>query len=61
MRRRQGGENTLLIFAGVDIKTVSRRLGPENVTITLQTYGHLLPGQDERAAQAMEQFMTSLR
>lgn len=44
----------LLIAAGVDIKTVQRRLGHENVSITLQIYGHLLPGQDERAAQAMD-------
>lgn len=45
---------SMLIFAGVDIKTVSRRLGHESITITLETYGHLLPGQDERAAAAMD-------
>jgi integrase len=49
----------LLIAAGVDIKTVQRRLGHENVSITLQIYGHLLPGQDERAAQAMDRLFLS--
>lgn len=51
---------SLLIFAGVDIKTVSRRLGHENIRITLQTYGHLLPGQDERAAEAMDHLMADI-
>lgn len=51
---------SLLIFAGVDIKTVSRRLGHENIRITLQTYGHLLPGQDERAAAAIDDLIANL-
>lgn len=51
---------SLLIFQGIDIKTVSRRLGHENIRITLQTYGHLLPGQDERAAAAMDEIMASI-
>jgi integrase len=52
---------SMLIYAGVDIKTVSRRLGHENITITLQTYGHLMPGQDEAAAEAMDQLFRSLK
>lgn len=51
---------SILIFQGVDIKTVQRRLGHERVQITLDLYGHLLPGQDERAAQKMDEFMASL-
>ncbi|MEW6045434.1 MAG: hypothetical protein AB1609_02990 [Bacillota bacterium] len=34
--------------------TVSRRLGHENVRITLDLYGHLLPGQDEKAAAVLD-------
>jgi len=49
-----------LIFQGADIKTISRRLGHENIQITLQTYGHLLPGQDEHAAELAEEFLSSL-
>ncbi|MGI6609252.1 MAG: site-specific integrase [Limnochordia bacterium] len=51
---------SLLIAAGVDIKTISRRLGHENITITLQTYGHLMPGQDERAADVMDTILAGL-
>lgn len=47
-----------LIFAGVDIKTVSRRLGHKDITTTLQVYGHLLPGQDEAAAARLEAFLS---
>ena len=50
----------MLIAAGVDILAVSRRLGHENVRITLDLYGHLMPGQDERAAQAMERIVAAL-
>lgn len=45
---------SMLIAAGTDILTVSRRLGHENIRITLDLYGHLLPGQDEAAAAAMD-------
>ncbi len=49
-----------LIYQGADIKTVSRRLGHEDVGFTLQVYGHLLPGQDEKAAQLMDEFANSM-
>lgn len=51
---------SILIAQGVDIKTISRRLGHENITTTLQIYGHLLPGQDENAARRMEEFLKML-
>lgn len=40
---------TLLIAGGIDIETISKRLGHENVAITLNRYGHALPSQDEKA------------
>lgn len=43
-----------LIAAGVDILTISRRLGHASPTITLSVYGHLMPNTDDRAAQVME-------
>jgi integrase len=43
-----------LIAAGVDVLTVSRRLGHSSPTITLNVYGHLVHGTDDRAAQAMD-------
>lgn len=51
----------VLIAQGVDILAVSRRLGHANVRITLELYGHLLPGQDAKAARAMEDFAATLR
>jgi integrase len=43
-----------LIAAGVDILTISRRLGHASPTITLGVYGHLFSNTDDRAAQVME-------
>lgn len=43
-----------LIAAGVDILTVSRRLGHGSPAITLNVYGHLYTNTDERAAVVAE-------
>ena len=40
---------TKLLTAGVDVKSVSRRLGHSNVQTTLERYAHWLPEVDERA------------
>jgi len=45
---------SMLINAGLDILTISRRLGHSSPTITLNVYGHLIHGTDDRAAQVME-------
>jgi integrase len=44
---------SILIAAGVDILTISRRLGHSKATITLDTYGHIIGGADEAAAAAI--------
>ena len=44
---------SLLLSAGVSVLVVSRRLGHSRASITLDTYGHMLPGDAERAADAM--------
>lgn len=46
-----------LLKKGIHIKVVSERLGHASVEITLNTYGHLLPGLQEVAA---EQFGDSI-
>jgi integrase len=38
-----------LIAAGVDVMTVSRRLGRGSPAITLSVYGHLFSNTDDRA------------
>lgn len=43
-----------LISAGLDVVTVSRRIGHSNPTVTLSVYAHLLGNTDERAAEVVE-------
>jgi integrase len=46
---------SMMIAAGVDILTVSRRrLGHSKAATTLDVYSHLLPGSDAAAAKALE-------
>jgi integrase len=45
---------SMLIRAGVDILTISRRLGHSKASVTLDTYGHLIEGADAAAAKAIE-------
>ena len=45
---------TLLIAEGVDIETISHRLGHAHASTTLDIYGHPLPDKDEQAAAALE-------
>ena len=42
-----------LIASGLDVLTISRRLGHGSPAITLSVYGHLFK-TDDRAAQIME-------
>jgi len=43
-----------LLRNGVDLKVVSDRLGHSRASLTLDTYSHLLPGQQEQAAERMD-------
>jgi integrase len=45
-----------LIAAGVDILTISRRLGHHSGAITLNVYGHLISSQDRAADITQEMF-----
>src|SRR5215467_12400014 len=45
---------SMLIASGLDILTISRRLGHSSPTITLGVYGHLVHGTDDKAAQVMD-------
>ena len=44
---------SVLINAGVDILTISRRLGHSKASVTLDVYGHLIGGADKAAADAI--------
>jgi integrase len=41
---------TMMLASGVSPKVVSQRLGHANVSITLDTYSHVLPAHDQAAA-----------
>jgi len=45
---------TLLLSKNVNPKVVSEMLGHANVTITLDTYSHVLPHMQDGAVAAME-------
>jgi site-specific recombinase XerD len=43
---------TLALSTGVDLTTVARRLGDDEVTV-LRTYSHAVPSVEERAAEVV--------
>ena len=51
---------TLLLKGGVHAKIVSERLGHANIGITLDTYSHVLPGLQERAAERLDELLTPI-
>ena len=50
---------TAMIAAGVNAKVVQHRLGHANVSITLNTYTHVLPEMDQEAADALNNALFS--
>jgi integrase len=46
---------TLLLSRSVNPKIVSEMLGHANIAITLDTYSHVLPDMQEKAARALEE------
>lgn len=48
---------TLLISEGVDVETITRRLGHSNPSITLRVYGHALESKDRAASDKLEQIL----
>lgn len=46
---------TLLLGKGVQPKLVQELLGHATISITLDTYSHVLPGMGDRTASAMEE------
>ena len=44
-----------MLKEGIHPKIVSERLGHSSITITLDTYSHVLPGLQEKAAVVFEE------
>jgi integrase len=51
---------TQLLAAGTNVKLVSERLGHSTVAFTLDTYAHVLPGQQADAAAAVAALVDAL-
>src|SRR5207302_6978498 len=46
-----------MIAAGVNVKALSTYMGHASITITLDQYGHLLPGNEREAAALLERWL----
>jgi integrase len=48
---------SLMIDAGVNPKALSTYMGHANISITLDRYGHLMPGNEEEAAGMLDSYL----
>ena len=46
-----------MIAAGVNVKALSTYMGHSSITITLDRYGHLMPGNEEQAAALLDAYL----
>jgi integrase len=51
-------EGGLMIAAGVNAKALSTYIGHASISITLDRYGHLMPGNEEEAAGLLDAYLT---
>ncbi|HZB86312.1 MAG TPA: tyrosine-type recombinase/integrase, partial [Gaiellaceae bacterium] len=48
---------SLMIAAGVNAKALSEYMGHASVTITYDRYGHLMPGNEDQAADLLDAYL----
>jgi integrase len=48
---------SLMIAAGVNAKALSAYMGHSSITVTLDRYGHLMPGNERQAAELLDAFL----
>jgi integrase len=48
---------SLMIAAGVNAKALSTYMGHSSITITYDRYGHLMPGNEEEAADLLDAYL----
>jgi integrase len=46
-----------MIAAGINSRALSTYIGHSSITITLDRYGHLLPGNETQAAQLLDNWL----
>jgi integrase len=52
---------SLMIAAGVNAKALSTFMGHANISITLDRYGHLMPGSEAEAADLLDAYLAEQR
>jgi integrase len=50
---------SLMLATGVNAKALSTYMGHSSITITLDRYGHLMPGNESEAAKLLDRYMAS--
>jgi integrase len=50
-----------MIAAGVNAKALASYMGHASVTITLDRYGHLMPGNEDEAAALLDAYLVRAR
>jgi integrase len=50
---------SLMIAAGVNVKALSTYMGHSSITITLDRYGHLMPGNEAEAAGRLDAYLSA--
>jgi integrase len=48
---------SFMIAAGVNAKALSKYMGHSSITITLDRYGHLMPGSEGEAAGLLDAYL----
>ncbi len=46
-----------MLAGGVNPKALSTYMGHASITITLDRYGHLMPGNEDEAAELLENYL----
>jgi hypothetical protein len=49
----------MMIAAGVNAKALQTFMGHASITVTLDTYGHLMPGSEDEAAALVETYLAA--
>jgi integrase len=50
----------VLLAAGESVVAVAERLGHENATLVLKTYGHLMPDSEDRTRRAVDEAWSAI-
>jgi len=48
---------SFMIAAGVNAKALSTYMGHSSITVTIDRYGHLMPGNEKEAARLLDAFV----